>query len=346
MTTQLAERRKGRALQLAMIALALVAVAAITLAIENRGLRPDAASGPVVPQLAQNIADAERIVITSADASYRIERVQRGEERVWVMRDRGDYPVTAQRLAQLTRALGALRYTRRMTNDPSKHERLGVTDPRQGGRGVLVQIEGGRGALLVNLILGVEPSGLYVRRPDDDQTWAAREGENAELPPLRDIAAWLEMTPLAIPAERLARVEIVPPEGRAYVLAREAPDQPWRIVQPALATLAQTSVTAAAEQLTRLSPVDVQLAPAVQGDAIARVRAITFEGVLIDAELIPSEGRTWVKLAARADSPELQAAAMEINSRSSDWAFALSEVDAQAAAPPLSALVPSVGPPQ
>jgi len=344
MTTQLAERRKSQALRLSLVALALVAVAAVTMAIENRGLRSDAASGPVVPQLAQNIGDAERIIITSAEASYRIERVQRGEERVWVMRDRGDFPVTAQRLAQLTQALEQLRYTRRMTSDASKHERLGVTDPRQGGRGVLVQVEGGRGALLVNLILGVEPSGLYVRRPDDDQTWAVREGENADLPPLRDIASWLELRPLAIPAERLARVEIVPQQGRAYVLAREAADQPWRIVQPALATLAQTSVTAAAEQLTQLSPVDVQLAPAVQGEAIARVRALTFDGVLIDAELIPSEGRTWVKLAARADSPELEAAAMAINSRSSDWAFALSDVEAGAVAPPLSALVPSVGP--
>lgn len=346
MTTQLAERRKSRALMLVLAALALAAVAAITIAIEGRGLRSDSASGPVVPQLAETISGAERIIVTSTEASYRIERSQRGEERVWVMRDRGDFPVTAQRLRELTAALEQLRYTRRMTSDASKHERLGVTDPRQGGRGILVQIEDGRGALLVNLILGVEPTGMYVRRPDDNQTWAVREAENAELPPLRNVATWLELRPLAIPAERLARVEIVPQQGRAYILARDSAEQPWRIAQPALATLAQTSVASAAEQLTELTPVDVQLAPAVQGDAIARVRALTFDGVLIDAELIPSEGRTWVKLAARADSPELEAAAMEINQRSSDWAFALSDVEAAALAPPLSSLVPSVGPPQ
>ncbi|MBC7769522.1 MAG: DUF4340 domain-containing protein [Phycisphaerales bacterium] len=340
MTTQLAERRKGLALRFGLAALAMAAVAAITIAIENRGLSADAASGPVVPQLAEAIGDAERIIIASAEASYRIERAQRGEERVWVMRDRGDFPVTAQRLGQLTQALQQLRYTRRMTSDASKHERLGVTDPRQGGRGVLVQIEDGRGALLVNLILGVEPTGLYVRRPDDDQTWAARAGDDADLPPLRDIASWLELRPLAIEPERLARVEIVPAQGRAYVLAREAPDQPWRIVQPAVATLAQTIVSTAAERLTQLSPVDVQLAPAIQGEPAARVRAVTFEGVMIDAELIVSDGRTWVKLAARGDSPELEAAAMQINSRSSDWAFALSELEAEAVAPPLAALVP------
>lgn len=341
MTTELAERRKKRTLVLFMIAGALVAIAAITSAIEQRSLRPDQASGPVVPGLAQTISGAERITITSVEASYRIERIQRGEERVWVMRDRGDFPVLGTRLGELTEGLEELRYTRRMTSDASKHQRLGVTDPREGGRGILVQVEDGRGALLVNLILGVEPNAMYVRRPDDDQTWAVREGENAALPPLRDVASWLELRPLAVAPTQLARVEIIPPQGRGYVLAREGAEAPWRLVQPALSSVAQTSLTSTAQRLTTLTPSDVQLAPAIQGDVIARVRAITFDGVLIDAELLTSEGRTWMKLAARADSPELEAAAMQINSRSSDWAFALNDRDVQALVPPLTALIPS-----
>ncbi len=340
MSSPLAERRKKRTLALFLIAGAFIAAAAITTAIEQRSLRPDQASGLVVPGLEQNIRDAERIIIVSSEANYRIERIQRGEERVWVMRDRGDFPVMASRLGQLTDGLEELRYTRRMTGNASRHERLGVTDPRQGGRGILVQVEDSRGALLVNLILGVEPNGMYVRRPDDDQTWAVVEAENAGLPPLRDVAAWLELRPLAVEAARLARVEIVPLQGRGYILARDTAEQPWRLVQPALATLAQSVVARTAERVTALSPVDVQLAPAIQGDVVGRVRATTFEGVLIDAELISSDGRIWVKLVARADSPELESAAIQINSRSSDWAFALSEREAEALAPPLTTLIP------
>jgi len=336
MSTDLAERRKGRALTLLLIAGALAVIAAVTVGIESRASRPDLASGPVIADLEETIGDAEKINIVSGDASYRIERIERGGERVWVMRDRGDFPVLATRLKQLTDGLEQLRYQRRMTSDLSKHERLGVTDPRQGGRGILIQIEDGRGALLVNLILGVETSGTYVRRPDDDQTWAVR----GDLPPLRDVAAWLELRPLPIPAERLARVEIVPAQGRAYILARDDASQPWRIASPALAALAQSSVNAAAERLTQLSPVDVQLAPAIQGAPTARVRAITFDGVLIDGELIPSDGRIWLKLVARPQTPEQESAALEINSRVSDWAFALSELEAEAVAPPLGALVP------
>jgi hypothetical protein len=336
MTIELGERRKGRVLTLWLIAGGLIAIAAVTIGIEYRAARPDLASGPVLPGLEETIRNGQRIIITSADASYRIERAQRGEDSVWVMRDRDDYPVLASRLAQLTEGLEGLRYTRRMTNDPSKHARLGVDDPREGGRGVLVQIEDARGALLVNLILGVETGGLYVRRPDNDQTWAA-EGD---LPPLRNVAAWLQLMPLDMPPERLARVEIMPREGRAYILARDSAEMPWRIASPALATLAQSSVNAAAEHITQLTPVDVRTAPAIQGTPFARVRATTFDGIMLDAELIESDGRPWVKLVARASSPEQEAAAVALNTPASDWAYALDERDAEALAPPLGTLIP------
>jgi hypothetical protein len=333
MTTELAERRRARALTLLLIAGATAAVAAVTVAIETRASRPDLASGPVLPGLAESIGGAQRIIVTSAEASYRIERTQRG----WAMRDRGDFPVLSSRLALLTQGLEQLRFTRRMTSDASKHERLGVTDPREGGRGVLLQIEDGRGALLVNLILGVEPGGnLYVRRPDQSQTWAA----SGELPPLRDLAAWLELRPLELPAERLARVEITPAQGRAYVLERAAAEQPWRLVSPPLAAPVQSSLAAAAEQITQLSPVDVQPAPAIQGPPRARIRATTFDGVRIEAELIESDGRSWVKLVARAQGPEQEAAALEINNRAAAWAYALGGLEAAAFAPPLSRLSP------
>lgn len=332
MTSGLAERRRARSLTLFLFAGALVAIAAVTVAIESRGISASNSAGPVLPGIAETIGGAQRITITSAEATYRIERGQQG----WAMRDRDDYPVLSSRLAQLTEGLEGLRYVRRMTSDESKHQRLGVTDPRQDGRGILVQIEDGRGALLVNLIVGVETGGTYVRRPDDPQTWSV-EGD---LPPLRDVASWLDLRPMNLGAERLARVEIMPAEGRAYILARDSADQPWRIASPALAALAQSSVTATAERLTQLQPIDVRTAPAIQGAPRARVRATTFDGIVIDAELIPSDDRVWVKLVARANTPEQEAAAVALNTPASDWAYALSDVEVEAFVPPLSRLVP------
>lgn len=336
MSTDLAQKRKQQALRYGLIAGVMAAIAAVSVGIEYRAARPDSAAGLVLPGIGETIASGQRVTITSAEASYRIERAQRGDQAVWVMRDRGDYPVSVGRLTQLTDGLRTLRTTRRMTNDPSKHARLGVDDPRQGGRGVLVQIEDGRGALLVNLILGVEPSGLYVRRPDDDQAWAA-EGV---LPPLRDIAAWLDLRPIALEPAALARVEIMPAEGRAYILGRDDAESAWRIAAPALAPLSTATVRAAAERIATIAPRDVQPAPAIQGPPVARVRATTFDGLAIDAEIIEADGRPWVKLVARASAPEHEAAALALNNHAAAWAYGLSEQDARALAPPLASLVP------
>lgn len=338
MTTVLAERRKGQALTLGLIALALVVIAAITLAIEARSSRPDLASGPVVPGLADVVSGAQRITVTSADATYRIEKTEQG----WAMRDRGDYPVLASRLQELTEGLEQLQFERRMTSDASKHERLGVTDPRQGGRGILVQVEDSRGALLVNLIFGVETSGTYVRRPDDDQTWAVRQGET-HLPPLRNVASWLDLRPLDTPAAQIARVEITPSAGRAYILGRDSAQAGFAIVSPPVQALAQSSVQEVAERITQLAPIDVQPAPAIQGPPVARVRVTTFDGVLLDAELINSDNKTWVKLVARAVAPENEPAALAINTRVAGWAYALSPEEVAAFAPPLSDLLPGAG---
>lgn len=337
MTTVLAERRKNILLRLALAAAILAATAFVTVAIQARSSHPNVASGPVVPGLAERIGGAQRVTVTSAEASYRIERVERGGERVWVMRDRGDFPVRGAALARLTEGLEGLQYVRRMTNDPAKLERLGVGDPRQGGRGILVQIEDGQGAFQVNLILGVEPNGVYVRRPDQNQTWAAQ----GDLPPLRDIASWLELRPIELRPDEIARVEITPIDGPAYVLARESAEAgDFAIVSPRVAALAPSSVTATAERITRLSPVDVQTAPSIQGAPRSRVRVVTYNGVALEGELIERDEKIWLKLVARAEAPEQEATALEINTRASGWAYALSTSEADALTPALSTMLP------
>jgi hypothetical protein len=335
MTTDLAERRRARVLTLFLAAAALVVVAAVTLGIEYRSANSDAVGGLVAPGLSETIENAQRITVTSAEASYRIERTARG----WAMRDRDDYPVLQSRLDQLTQGLEQLRYVRRMTSDASKHERLGVTDPREGGRGILLTVEDGRGALLVNLILGVETSGTYVRAPDDAQTWSVR----GDLPPLRDVAVWMDLRPFEIGPEQLARVEISPTEGRPYILQRDSAEAPWRIVAPALGAPAGVDLNAVAEQIARLEPVDVRTAPAISGPVRARVRASTLEGVIVDGEMIDAENRLWLKLVARAAAPEYEQAALAVNNRSAAWAYALSDTDASALAPPLASLSASPG---
>ncbi|MBI1251511.1 MAG: DUF4340 domain-containing protein [Alphaproteobacteria bacterium] len=334
MTIALNEVRGARALALCAAAAAIAGVAAITVTLDARALRENTLSGPVVPNLAARIGDAQKITIQSAEATYRIQHGQRG----WAMRDRGDFPVNPARLAQLTHGLQDLRFVRRMTSDPQKHARLGVDDPRQGGQGVLVQIEDGRSAFLVNLILGVQPNGFYARRPDEDQVWAV----DGELPPLRDASTWLDLRMLDFAPERVSRVEIVPSEGEPYILEREGPTN-FRFEGRAarLQPLSPATLAGTAQRLIDAQPIDVAPAPAISAPPVARIRMRTSDGLLIDADLVRDDSGRWVKLIARADPPEnaeAQAQADGLNARLGPWAYRVSETDFAALAPPVGTL--------
>ncbi len=119
------------------------------------------------------------------------------------------------------------------------------------------------------------------------------------------------------------------------------------MTSPPLATPLQASVASAAEEITQLTPIDVQPAPAIQGAPVARIHALTTDGVTLDGELIASDNKTWLKLVARAQTPgdaAQEAAALAINDRASAWAYALSDVQVSALTPPLSTIAPSAAP--
>jgi hypothetical protein len=130
------------------------------------------------------------------------------------------------------------------------------------------------------------------------------------------------------------------------VIERNPQDATWRLVSPPVQAL-QSAVAATAEQITQLSPVDVQPAPAIQGVAMSRLRAVTNTGVSIEGELIASDNRVWLKLVARAleaGNAQQEAAALAINDRASAWAYALNDMQRDAIAPPLSTFLPSASP--
>ncbi|MGE3142084.1 MAG: DUF4340 domain-containing protein [Hyphomonadaceae bacterium] len=332
MSSDLKERRRRLAFSLVLAAAVMSAVAFVAVSIDLRSARPNLAHGLMLPNLPQNIARAQRVLVTTAEGSYRIEKNARG----WAMRDRGDYPVKAAMLRALTDGLERLALTRRMTSNPDRYGRLGVDDPRQGGQGVLVQIEDGQGALLVNLILGVKPEGLYVRKPDEQQVWAAA----GDLPPLHEAARWLDMKPLTLDAAAITRVDIAPREGRAYTLARQEGGD-FAIVLPArLAPVSVDAVRRTAEHLARLAPADVQEAPMIQGPPQARLRVSLADGVYVDGVLIESDGRAWLKLTAAAEREEQAPAAAALDAQAAPWAYALSPEEVEALAPPLASLLP------
>lgn len=341
MTTELATARGRRAGWIVGLAVALAALAGITVGIQSRSRDAQAATGLVLPSFSQKAKDASRIVIISKDARYEILRTDKG----WALKDRGNYPVRRERLGQFTRGLESLAFLRPMTRDPERHDRLGLGDPTKGGSGVLVQVEDARGARFADLIIGAEPGGaLFLRKPEQNQTWQVR----GDLPSLNDPAEWLDLVPFELDRARIKSADLQFAIGGAYGITRAADTDSFALAPPnqGRPVVAPASISAAASGIARLQPIDVRQAAAIGGAPAARVFTRTFDGLLIEADLFaePNE-KFWVKLIARAEDPAREAEAAQINARAAPWAYGLRRDDYEDLAPPLSRLLLQPTPP-
>lgn len=335
MTTLLAQERQRRATLVVGLAVATAILAMITVGIQSRSRDAEAVAGLVLPAFAQKAKDASKITIVSKDARYEIQRTEKG----WALKDRGNYPVRRERLAQFTRGLESLAYMRPMTRDPERHDRLGLGDPTKGGSGVLVQVQDSQGARFADLIVSAAPSGpLFLRKPDQAQTWQVK----GDMPSLTDPAEWLDLVPFELDRARLARAQFEFLAGGAYAVGRDSDEQSFRLLPPnsALDVVAPTAISAAATGLARLQPIDVRQAAAIGGPPQARVRVSTFDGLAIDAEFFAEpNGTYWVKLIARAETPDKEGEAAQINARAAPWAYGLRMEDWRELAPPLASLI-------
>lgn len=340
MTTELAQGRGRRATWIAGLAVVLTLIAAVTVAIQSRGRDAGAVAGPVLPGFSERLKDASRITVVSRDARYEIQRTQKG----WALKDRGNFPVKREVLAQFTEGLRSLAYVRQMTRDPERHERLGLGDPTKGGSGVLVQVEDSQGARLADVIIGEEPGGaLFLRKPGEDQTWQVR----GKMPNLRDASQWLDLAPLDIDRARIAGALVEPSTGPTYAIDRASAEASFALAAPyaALPRVSENGVPETASKLARLDPVDVRPAAAIAGPAKARIHTRTFDGLLLEGELFEeADAKFWIKLVARAEKPDKETEAAEINARVAPWAYGLTEADYRDIAPPLDTLARAASP--
>lgn len=346
MTTELRTRRARIAGQVVVAALAMAVLAFVTLSINARSLRDEPAGGLVAPELSERIDAVSTVRITTSQGVMTMARTDAG----WVMRERGDFPVRADRLGQLADGLREMAFQRRMTSDPDKFARIGLDDPTQGGRGALLQLEDADGALVVDLIVGVETDagGLYARRATQNQAWAV----SGELPALRDVASWLAIAPIPVDSLKINRVDITPATGRAYSLLPlvlgESTGFSFAPPLRGIAARSNLELQEVAGRLGNLEPIDVSPAVAVQGAPRARINVSTTDNIVIDAQIISvAEGGDWLKVSARnaVDTPEALAAAATINQGAGQWAYKLSETEAESLAPVFETLLPQAAQP-
>lgn len=278
--------------------------------------------------------DASRIRFTLADESYTLERSSAG----WVMAETGGYPVRLDRIADLASGLETLSYDERRTNDPYKHDRLGLGDPIEGGNGVLVEVFRAENELSHAVIVGRKNEDLYVRDPGNTQSYRA----SGSLPPFYNRRAWLDLDIVDIEPAAIRSVRITDSRNRTLYL-RRAEGSDARSFTPAPPNqndrlISRLAASATALAITRLTPQDVKPAEDLINDPIARHISETFDGLEINLQAYREPNGFWVTLRA-IEAGEGARRAEVINEKAEGWAFRISDYDFQDFTPSVTSIV-------
>jgi hypothetical protein len=263
---------------------------------------------PAFPALRKNPDAVAKIVLSTPEGAITLVR-ETGDR--WSALERFGYPVDRKRVRGLVVALADMRLIERKTARPELYERLQVEAPdAEGAKSQLVRLESADGKVLAEAIIGkqrfrltgTEPSGTYLRRPGEPQTWLASGG--VQLDP--QVGAWLDDQIVDLPEEAIRRVVVKRADEPGYFVVRDSPEDPWRLAGLAQgevarqdANLGRLTGALAGVQLEDVQPRERLTWPAQQHTA----RIQTFDGVELTVRLAQIDEQYWATFEARALAP-------------------------------------------
>ncbi len=311
----------------------LVAAIAVTLA-QPETAKVQLATESAFPELRAAPDAASRVSIRSHAETLTL---QRRDDGAWVLSEKYDYPVDESRLRELIAGLSDMRLAEAMTKRPERFARLQVEDVEgEGAKSRLLRIEAADGRVLAEAILGKSRSrftsgregGTYLRRSGELQAWLATGRVDLKAGP----AAWLRKDLVNLPAEQVQRIEIAAPETDVQILAKEGPDQPYRLEAPPEGReLKVSEAERLAGALSFLTFEDVRPAAELASAAPRhRISVTSFDGLRVTAEVAEDGEDRWVTFAAETmdgagaeESAEAAEKAEQIARRVGGWAYKL-----------------------
>src|SRR5690606_30341917 len=257
-----------------------------------------------------------KIVLSSPEGTITLVR-ETGDR--WSALERYGYPVDPARVRNLVVTLADMRLIERKTAQPEYYDRLEVEAPdAENAKSELVRLEAADGSVLAEAIIGkqryrltgTEPSGTYLRRPDEAQSWLASGGLQID----REVARWLQGEIVDVDPDTIRRIEIERAGEPSYAVVRDEPGGELR-----LATLADDEqlkdggdfgrLTGALSRvrLDDVAPRDELAWPSEQH--VARIE--TFDGLGLTVRLAEIDDAHWAMFDASAVAPSEPAVANE-----------------------------------
>ncbi len=278
------------------------------------------------PGLAGRLAQAAKVEIVHQGKTLVIARRGDGPDAGWGLADRDLYPVQTSVLRGILTGLTELRLMEPRTGDPTQFARLGVEDPMApNGTSNLLRVLDGSGKPLAAIVLGHRrvrtqgdvPESVYVRRPDQNQSWLAEGKLEVSADPQtlidRDIVSIAPARIMSVAVTRGSEQLELTRDGEKMLLSAPAE-------HPPLEAYRLDDVSRALDNLTLL---DVRRArepaPAPLGTSVFTA----IDGLTLRVTLFKDGKNLWARIAASGPAA-IKADVRALAARLDGWEFQLS----------------------
>jgi hypothetical protein len=217
-----------------------------------------------------------------------------------------------------------------------------------------VTLNDGGGKVLADLLVGSRQgnpdelgrSTLYVRKPDENQSWLAR-GYLDIKPQVTD---WLDKGILVIARDRVKGAVVTPAMGPGYTLSRDSKDQQdFKLLDlPKGRELSfEGSPDGVGGAIVGFVFDDVAKSDGIDFSKAPTHMTNTFDGLSLTVKVAMKDGAAWATVSASGSNDMTRDEAMKINARVGGWAFKLPEMKVtQFTAARETLLKPPPGPPR
>ena len=272
--------------------------------------------GLMFPTLTQTLRTATRIEIIHQGKTLTLEK--RGDG-AWGVVSLHDYPVQETKLRGLLTGLTELRLSEPRTTDPAEFSRLGVEDPKGAtATGDLLRVLDKGGNPIVQVIVGhrkVRSQGtgeeeVYVRRPDENQSWLAMGNVQADA----DADQWLDRSVTDIAQDKIASVVV---GDNALVFGRQ--DGKFTLTEPAdHPKLDDYKVDDVGRGLQQLTFQAVKADADAPGTVAGHSDFTTTDGLAVRVTLLHADKDLWARFAASGSNTD---EANKLNTRLGGWTY-------------------------
>lgn len=316
-------------LGLSAVTAAAVLMAGILIVTDHRP-SPVAGGGELFfPDLATTANTVESIHIQKGDHTVTLAATDQG----WVLKERGDYPVSLEKIKQLVISLARTRKIEAKTDRADRYARIGVEDVAPDGGATEVTLADAQGKPVAQLLIGNAAlagevsDGTFVRIPGEQRAWLAAGIFNVGAEPVD----WVDPVLIDLPASDLAEVKVRRPDGGTITAVKtdaEAPHFTLRDVPHGQRLKREDAADGMGLVLTQLQLQDLAMADQVAFPAedTFHVQFHTFDGLIVDADLVERDGKEWVRLTpstAPGASEETLAKVSALKARLNGYAFAV-----------------------